>query len=116
MNFAAESNPMYDTVVNGATILSCNITTTKKCYIVIIALNISWEVAQHTQIQRGGVDKTVETTISGADFVCQFMYASLQYASEVLVAGTYQYDLVNTGGHDLYVFGSAMKIVAVTAT
>jgi len=75
--------------------------------------------AKRTDIKRGGVTKTTETTISAANFALadgggKQGYGHIQYATEVLDAGTYQYDLVNTSGAAMGFEGSLMKIVAVT--
>ena len=105
--------PRYDSVNNGANCVTANITTTKRCCIVVVTLIVWWEVAQGTQIQRGGVDRTVETTISAANFAFTGPMGHLQYSTEVLDAGTYTYALVNTSGVAKSVYGCAMKIVAV---
>lgn len=91
--------------------MSASITTTKKCCIVVTATLVNDAGAQVTQIKRAGVDKTKETVISGADSGGWRMH--LQYTTEVLDAGTYQYDLVNNAGGNLQVIGATIKAVAV---
>ena len=105
--------PHYDTVNDDAVTLTGNITTTRRCLIIVVTCLQTYEAAQVSQIQRGGVDRTVETTISNADFGFAGCRVHLQYASEILDAGTYTYTLVNTSGGVLGFYGSAMKIVAV---
>jgi hypothetical protein len=105
----------YDNFANGATMLSQSITITKRCCIVVVTTCVT-RAYTPTQIQRGGVNKTIETTYSAGNFAIAMGYAQLQYATEVLDAGIYQYDLVNTSGAVLQLYGSTMKIVAVSAT
>lgn len=104
-----------DVFANGATLVTQSITITKQCCIVVVTLNINNGSTQKTQIQRVGVDKTKETTVSAIKFAVEAQYGHLQYATEILAAGTYTYNLVNTSGGNLNVYGSAMKIVAVSA-
>jgi len=106
----------YDTIANGATALSRSITTTKRCCIVVVTTSIGSVNGKQFDIERGGVVKTVETTMSAIKFCSTFMYGCLQYATEVLDAGTYQYDLVATTGGNVLVYGCVMKIVAVSAS
>lgn len=102
------------TIANGANIISQSITTTKRCCIVVVTAFGCEVNTQKTQIQRGGVDKTKETTISAVLFIEDVGYGHLQYATEVLDAGTYTYNLVNTSGGSLdWILGPSMKIVAV---
>jgi hypothetical protein len=97
---------------DGETIVSASITITKKCCIVVVTtLGVVSMYGQVTQIRRGGVDKTKEITISNEDNNMHMVH--LQYATEVLDAGTYQYALVNTHGSNLSVNYATMKIVAV---
>lgn len=98
---------------NGATTLSCSITTTKRCCIVVVAAFPNDNNVKKTDIERGGVVKTVETTLSAVNFAANTLYGHLQYATEILDAGTYQYDIVNTSGGSLKIFGAMLKIVAV---
>ena len=100
-------------VANGANIVSATIVTTKTCLIVVFAMSVSWSDVQVTEIKRGGVTKTSETTISAVNFDMQNRYGIMQYAVERLSAGTYQYDLVNTQGGAYDFFGKMIKIVAV---
>lgn len=113
---AGSQTAQYDQPINGATQLSQAITTTKRCCIVVVAVSGQDANSQKTQIRRGGVDKTLETTITAVNWFMVGGYAHLQYATEVLNAGTYTYDLVNTSGGVIQIYGSVMKIVAVSAT
>lgn len=110
----AETIPYYDSWANGTTILSQTITTTKYCCIIVTITIISDYSGKVTDIQRGGVNKTVETTVSAGHFALYKRFGHLQYATEVLDAGTYTYDLVNTRGGNTLIFGSTMKIVAIS--
>ena len=103
----------YNAVANGGTIVSASITTTKKCAIVVVASIVIFTPSKTTDIMRGGVSKTIETTISAADSSGAYMH--LPYATEILEAGTYTYSLVNTSGVSRNVVGATMKIVAVEA-
>lgn len=103
----------YWTVSIGGTILSQNITITKKCLIVVVAFFVCGSSTKISDIKRGGVTKTAGTTISSINFALNGLYGHLQYACEVLDAGTYTFDLVATSGFDCY--GAMMKLVAVTA-
>lgn len=115
-NYFSDARPYGDIFANGATVQSKSITTTKTCCIVVVVTFITYFDTQVTQIQRGGVDKTVETTVSAPNFAIDSDYGHLQYATEVLGTGTYQYDLKNTSGGNIAVYGSTMKIVAVSAS
>jgi len=110
------STAYYDTFANGATILSQTITTTKRCCIIVVTTCLMAYSIKKTDIRRGGVNKTVETTISANNFAATGLRGHLQYATEVLDAGIYQYDLVNTSGAAINIYGSTMKIVAVSAS
>lgn len=111
---AAALNPHFDVIANGATALTANITTTKRCCIVVVSVVSLMVAGVSSQIQRGGVDRTVETTISPMDFVSAGQRAYIQYSTEVLDPGTYTYNLVNTSGGNLEFYGCIMKIVAVS--
>ena len=104
----------HNTIASGANIVSASITITKKsCIVVVATVSIgNWSAGDpRTQIRRGGVDKTKETTISGADTYNNRV--GVQYATEVLDAGTYQYDLVNSYQYAVGVYCATIKIVAV---
>jgi stage V sporulation protein SpoVS len=107
------ANSYYQNVANGGTIVSASITTTKRCLIVVVGLTLVNASTKATDIRRGGVNKTVETTISGAYFAVEFVYGHLQYATEILDAGSYTYAIVNTSGAGKNVYGAAIKIVAI---
>lgn len=95
---------------DGVTLVSATITTTKRCGIGIVACMVAMaEPVKITDIKRGGVTKTTETTISGEDTANFRMH--LQYATEILDAGVYQYDLVLTGG-DRTLCGLVIKAMA----
>lgn len=113
-NAAAVLAPRYDLVANGGAVVSQAITTTKKCCIVIVTTCINMNAVQQSQIRRDGVDKTLETTISAANFGFTGSRGHLQYATEVLDAGTYTYTLTNTSGGNLEFYGATIKIVAVS--
>lgn len=106
----------YTAHANGATIVSQSITTTKRCCIVVVTVVVHVNSAQKTQIQRGGVDKTTETTISAVNQGVNTGYIHLQYASEVLDAGIYTYSLINTFGAAMNCVGGVIKIVAVSGS
>jgi len=106
------SNPRYQGYDNGATLATCTINTTKQTMIVIIAMFMA-NSDSSGQIQRGGVDKTLEANASAAD--ASFMLVRLFYGVEVLAAGNYTYNLVNTWGSAISVIGSTIKAVAVEA-
>jgi hypothetical protein len=103
--------PKYDSVALNATILSGSITTTKRTMIVVVAVIVHPYPLGSGQIQRGGVDKTIEETISAVNNSRYSMH--LLYATEVLDAGTYQYDLVNTWMNNLPAHLAGLKIIAV---
>lgn len=103
-----------DTIGNGSTVISDSITTSVRCMIIIVTSVVVANVAQAMQIKRGGVDKTTETSISGTHFGVMNQRCHLQYALEVLDAGTYQYDLINTSGGNITIYGASMKIIAIT--
>ena len=100
-------------VVHQGTIISQSVTTTKKCLIVIVTHFISTTASKLTDIQRDSVNKTKETTVGKATITDCFV--QLQYATEVLDAGSYTYKLVNTSGKDMHSYGECIKIVAVEA-
>ena len=102
----------YNAYLLGNTVLSQSITTTRRCTIVVVTDAILSAATQFTQIQRGGVDKTVETTISATQYSSLNQRSHLQYATEVLDAGVYQYDLVISSDAP-WIYGAVMKIVAV---
>lgn len=105
----------YDTFANGDAAISQAITITKRCMIIVFAATvITSNLPTGTQIQRGGVNKTTETTVSAINFAVLGKYGHLQYAAEVLEPGTYTYNLVNTTGVAASFYGSFMKIVAVS--
>ena len=110
---AGAEAPYYDNWVTGNTIVSQAITTTKRCMVVVFTLMITAFAVQQTQIQRGGVDKTRETSITAIRFGMLNGYGHTQYAAELLDAGTYTYNLVLTGANQ-GVRGSVIKIVAVS--
>jgi hypothetical protein len=110
---SASQTTYYDAVANGGTIVSAQITLSKRCMVVVVSLCVLLYSAKATDIQRDGVNKTKETILSPSNFAIGGKYGHLQYATEVLDAGTYTYSLVNTSGTTQYVFGAAMKIVAV---
>lgn len=111
---AADLAPHYDNCNDGAVALTQTITTTRRCCIVVVTVAPLMSAAQWTQIQRGGVDRTRETTISAADFSHAGMRAHVQYSAEVLDPGTYIYNLVNSSGALFALYGAIMKIVAVS--
>lgn len=82
---------------NGATVGSVTVIVAQRCLITVIAATIVYINSKISEIKRGGVTKTTKTTISAANFALLGAYGHLQYATEVLDAGTYQYDFVNTG-------------------
>ena len=111
----AGQTTQYDDVAVGAILVSQSITTTKRCCIVVFAMEQHEStVAAHTRIKRGGVDKTLEVTVSAIKFGASGGYCHLLYATEVLNAGTYQYDLVADSSQ--WYFGSCIKIVAVSVS
>ena len=91
------------------TIVSANITTTKKTLIVIIASIMHAEATIKTQIKRVGVDKTQGSELSGADSE-GFKQGHL-WGWELLSSGSYTYDLVLTEG--INIIGASIKAVAV---
>ena len=107
------TTPWEDTFVNGAALTTCTIATTKATMIVIVAISMMSAAVVSTQIQRGGVNKTLETTISGGDAGSERVH--LLYGTELLAAGNYQYGLINTSGGNRGVCGSCIKAVAVEA-
>lgn len=109
-------NSIADYLAPDAIILSQTITTTKRCCIVVVTEVGLAATDQQTQIKRGGVDKTKETTVSAMDYSLKGLYGQLQYSSEVLDAGTYQYDLVMAPWVESQpVWGRVMKIIAVSS-
>ena len=112
----ASTTLYYNTLAIGATLVSQSITITKRCCIVVVTICAHGANTAKTQIQRGGVNKTTETTISPVNWGFVGGYGHLQYASEVLDAGTYTYALVNSSGATLSIAVVAMKAVAVTAS
>lgn len=96
---------------DGTTICSASVTTTKRTCIVVVSSILLDSSVQRTQIKRGGVDKTLETTISGGDTGGSRIH--VQYATEVLAGGTYQYDLVASGS-TVHSAGATIKVVAVS--
>jgi hypothetical protein len=108
--------PVYYTgVPAGGNVVSATITLSKKCMVVVTSLVVIDSSSKVTDIQRGGVNKTKGTLISNANFGPASFYGHLQYATEVLDAGTYTYNLVNTSSSTRYIGGAAIKIVAVTS-
>lgn len=104
--------PYYDTIANLANIISASITTTKKCLIVVVTTLFTRHTYTPTlQIERDGINKTKETTASGAD--ANNYRQIMQYATEVLDAGAYTYALVNRDGGSVNSYGASIKIVAV---
>ena len=79
--------------------------------IVVVAAIVHPYPLGSGQIQRGGVDKTIEETISAVNNSRYSMH--LLYATEVLDAGTYQYDLVNTWMNNLPAHLAGLKFIAV---
>jgi hypothetical protein len=108
--------PRFSSYANTATIMSQSIATSKRCCIVVVTTCVLIAGTQKTQIQRGGVDKTKETDVTSGTMAFTGGYGHLQYASEVLDAGTYVYALVNSSGASLKVYGETMKLVAVSAS
>ena len=106
-----DSDCYCDTVVNLANLVSQNIVTTVECLIIVVTTAVLERSAKGTDIQRGGVNKTLETTISAGDAGGWRLF--LQYSVELHAAGNYTYDLVNTSGGGINVIGSTIKIVAV---
>lgn len=111
---AAALLPHYKTVNDDAVVQTANITITKRCCVVVVSVMGSNEAAQCSQIQRGGVDKTRATTITAVDFAVQWTRGHVQYSAEVLDAGTYTYNVLNTSGGVLGFYGAVMKIVAIS--
>jgi hypothetical protein len=101
----------YTAVVAAGTIISASITLTKRSMVVVVSIVLIPSGSKSTSIQRTlNVDK--ETTISPVNFGATNLYAHVQYGTEVLDAGTYTYKVI--AGVNLNVYGSAIKIVAVT--
>jgi hypothetical protein len=107
----ASTNVGYHTLgVPPETILSASITTTVRCALVVVATTVNDNGTQYSDIKRGGVTKTIETTISSTD--ANYFRVHVQYAVEILAAGTYQYDLIGNTQYVSYC-GATIKIVAV---
>jgi hypothetical protein len=111
---ATTGNTYYSLVSAGSTVVSASITITKRSLIVVVSLAAIEQYSnKKTDIQRGGVNKTKETTVSPLHFAVISTYGHLQYATEILNPGTYTYNLVVTSG-PINCYGAAIKIVAVT--
>lgn len=105
----------FDNFDDGAVVVQQNIVTAVPCLIVVVTTILTSQVAiiaKATDIQRGGVTITAETTLSAADVNGRRFH--LQYATEFLPAGNYTYQLVNTYGDILSSHGATIKIVAVS--
>lgn len=103
-------------VSNLETISSASITLTRRCLVVVVTLFVTDDRAKRTDIMRDNVIKTKETIISPHRFVGFFRAHTghLQYATEVLPAGTYTYTLTSTFPGVFICYGSMIKIVAIT--
>lgn len=97
----------------GATILSKAITISRRCLIIVVTTHVKGGVTVVTQIRRGADNITAESNLSNVNFAIAGCYGILQYAYEVLNAGTYTYTLVNSSGSAVYFYGTNMKIVAI---
>jgi len=106
----------YTDFADGATMLSQAITITKRCLVIVICTIVSADNIKKTDIRRGAVNKTTETTISAINFATTTTYSHIQEAWEQLEPGTYTFDLVNTSGGVFSNYGSTIKIVAVDAS
>lgn len=95
-------------------ITSCSITITKKSLITVVAFFIINSATQITQIRRNNTDKTKETNISLINFTADNYYGHVQYATEILDVGTYQYNLYYTASLIKNVLGAIIKIVATS--
>jgi hypothetical protein len=103
----------YTAFADGATIVSKTVTTTHPCRFVVVASFISISPAKVTDIERGGVVKTTGTAFSLIGFCKQDGYCCLQYAVDDSAAGAKTFDLVNTSGGFLNVYGATIQIIPI---
>lgn len=110
----AGASALCVSITNNTAVISRAITTTETCCIVVVAtVNRNTPTTGQWQIQRATVNKTLEETVSAANWCATDIHVHMFYATEILAAGTYTYDLVNESGGALDSYGCLIKIVAI---
>jgi len=106
---------IYRILYSAPTIIdSCSITITRKSLVSTVSFSIFNTNTQVTEIHRDAINKTKETNISAANFASTGYFGHLQYSTEILDAGTYQYDLYYISSSGFRYLGGILKIIAVT--